>query len=211
MCKNWILLIALGMAATIGFAQDFGIVKEETVKQEDKDSVFTDPYRLTFRIRPISYFLYPVTTGRFGSFNARIDYVFSRKVGVGVESNYFYQRPFPGSSVRNDFFSIRLDGNYYFHKKDNMDRYAEGVHVGAYYKFKYEDRFDPFLIDDFGVSRLFRTSHIFGPIIGFQYVSNRFVFDQSVGFGAGIGTSNAGVFLVPDFRLGLSIGTVVLQ
>ena len=59
--------------------------------------------------------------------------------------------------------------------------------------------------------RLFRTSHIFGPIIGYQYVSKRFVFDQSIGFGAGIGNSNAGLFLMPDFRLGLSIGTVVLQ
>ena len=211
MGKYILLFFSFITIALSGQTQDFGVEKEEVIQKVDKDSIYTDPYRLTFRIRPISYLLFPVTTGRLASFNARIDYVFSRNIGLGVEANYFFRRPFPNSQIRSDFFSIRVDANYYFHRKSNMDKYAEGFHIGPYYKFKYEDEFDPFDTRNLGVTRLFRTSHIFGPIIGYQYVSKRFVFDQSIGFGAGIGNSNAGLFLMPDFRLGLSIGTVVLQ
>ena len=92
-----------------------------------------------------------------------------------------------------------------------MDRYAEGFHFGAYYKFKYDDTFDPFINNQYGTSRIVRAAHLFGPIIGWQYVKNKFVFDQSIGFGAGPASSNVGILIVPDFRLGLSIGTVVLQ
>jgi hypothetical protein len=207
-------LIVLGLVfcTLASNAQDFGEEGEtQPLEKAEFGDTPLDPYRLTFRIRPLSYFLFPVTTGRLGSFNARVDYAFTRRIAVGLEGNYFYVRPFAGSQLRAEVFSIRLDANYFLFKPINMDRYAEGFHAGAYYKYRYDDSFGPSVTAAYGTSRVIQSGHVFGPIIGWQYVKNKFVFDQSIGFGLGLASSNVGILIVPDFRLGLSIGTVVLQ
>ncbi len=206
------MLLGLVFYTLASNAQDFG-EEVETQPQEKTEFGETpfDPYRLTVRIRPLSYFLFPFTTGRLGSFNARVDYALTRRIAASLEGNYFYARPFAGSQLRADKLSIRLDANYFLLNATSMDRYAEGFHIGAYYKYRYDDSFGPSVTFSFGTSRVIQSAHICGPIIGWQYVKNKFVFDQSIGFGLGLASSNVGIFIVPDFRLGLSIGTVVLR
>ena len=141
-------LIVLGLVfcTLASNAQDFGEEGEtQPLEKAEFGDTPLDPYRLTFRIRPLSYFLFPVTTGRLGSFNARVDYAFTRRIAVGLEGNYFYVRPFAGSQLRAEVFSIRLDANYFLFKPINIDRYAEGFHAGAYYKYRYDDSLVPSL------------------------------------------------------------------
>ena len=95
--------------------------------------------------------------------------------------------------------------------KNNRQRYAEGFHLGVYYKFRYEDSFGSANVSAYGQSRLISVGHVFGPIIGFQRVNNRFIIDQHLGFGLGLASANVGLLLLPDIRLGLSIGTVVVK
>ncbi|MCO4806885.1 MAG: hypothetical protein KC456_09865 [Flavobacteriales bacterium] len=192
-------------------AQDLGSKEESPIDVSGFDVVPTDPYRLTYRIRPMSILLFPITQGRLGSFNSRLDYAFHRRVSVGIELNYFYARPWQTSQTRTDMFSVRIDPTFYLFDRNNEKRYAEGFHLGGYYKYKYDDTFDPGLISQFGQSRVVSNSHILGGMLGFQYVKNRLVIDQSIGLGLGLCLGSAGAFLIPDFRLGLSFGTVLLQ
>ena len=68
-------------------AQDLGSKEESPIDVSGFDVVPTDPYRLTYRIRPMSILLFPITQGRLGSFNSRLDYAFHRRVSVGIELN----------------------------------------------------------------------------------------------------------------------------
>ncbi|GAB5539666.1 MAG: hypothetical protein Salg2KO_17690 [Salibacteraceae bacterium] len=204
------ILLALAHYRALG--QDIGV---EAPKQQDKvknDSVFTDPYKLTLRIRPLSYLLVIPTAGFMGSFNIRSDYAINRHISLSAEVNWFYLQPntFTGV-ISTDRFSLRLDGNYFFMNKSNMSRYAEGFHVGPYIKLVYDNTFDPFVnLDLFGTSQVSTLSLTFGPMIGFQHVTDRLVIDQSFGFGAGLGINDVGfITIVPDVRMGLSIGTVL--
>jgi hypothetical protein len=204
------MLLSLGLCHAVN-AQDLGSEEKSPIDDSGLEVVPTDPYRFTYRIRPLSILLFPVTQGRLGSFNSRIDYAFHRRFSLGLEANYFYARPWQTSLTRTDLFSIRIDPTFYLFDKNNADRYAEGFHLGGYYKYKYDDTFDPALTAQFGQSRVVSNSHIFGGMLGFQYVKNRFVVDQSIGVGLGLCLGSAGAFLIPDFRLGLSFGTVLLQ
>src|SRR5690606_32473189 len=96
-------------------------------------------------------------------------------------------------------------------KKSNADRYAEGFHLGTYYKFKYQDIYDPTgnTVPEGNVVRFRGNYHFGGGMLGFQWVKKGFVIDQSIGLGLGLGFTNAGLRLAPDFRLGFSVGRVL--
>lgn len=207
--KKWILLSTLFLSLASAQSQDIG--SEEHDSGIQTEFILQDPYRLTLKLRPLSYFLLPMTGGRMGSFNARVDYAFHRRFTLGLEANYFYARPWQGFVTVSDLFSIRLDPTFYLFKESNPYRYAEGFHIGGYYKYKYDDTYDPTLIQTFGQSRVISNSHILGAMLGFQIVKGKYLVDQSMGVGLGLCTGSAGTYLIPDFRLGLSFGTVLLQ
>ncbi|MEZ4721695.1 MAG: hypothetical protein R2813_07470 [Flavobacteriales bacterium] len=209
-----LLLFAVFMVSGSAIAQDFGTVGEEKAEGVEKTtSDFLDPYRLTLRIRPLSYLLYPMTSGNMGSFNGRVDYAISRNFALGVELNYYYNYVWPnaGLDFSWELTSIRIDANYFIFKESNEEKYAEGFHLGPYLKFKMENRAGVGVLNTIGVSRLVGNALIGGGLLGYQVVKNRFVFDPHIGLGGGIGSYNIGGTIHGDFRLGLSIGMVVLK
>ena len=89
--KCLILILLFTCTTLCSYAQDFGVEedKKEEVVVEEEFSEFFDPYKLTFRVRPLSFFLFPLTQGRLGSFNGRLDYAVSRDVTFAFEDELF--------------------------------------------------------------------------------------------------------------------------
>jgi hypothetical protein len=91
-----------------------------------------------------------------------------------------------------------------------MDRYAEGFHLGPYFKYRFWDIYDPTTRSiATGQTRLTAHYGIFGALFGYQYVKSKYVTD--VYFGFGLGNSNLGYLIAPDIRGGLSLGNVLLN
>jgi hypothetical protein len=190
-------------------AQDISVEDTSKPIEEEEEFVLTDPYKLTFKIRPLSYLLLPLSAGRIGAFNGRLDYAFTRFISAGLEGEYFYIRPIGTSQLRSNAFMIRAEASYYVLKESNPDRYGEGLHIGPYYKFVHTDAYDPTFPN--GITTQVYNTHILGGQIGYQWVKGKNVLDQTIGFGLGLSNGNIGLRPAFDFRLGLSFGTVILR
>lgn len=200
-------LVFMGLQLCVQ-AQDI-TVENATQTEEEDEFILTDPYRIVFKIRPLSYLLLPLSAGRIGAFNGRLDYALSRFVAVGLETEYFYWRPIGASQLRSDAIRIRAEASYFILNTDNPDRYAEGLHFGPYYKFVYSEAYDPTFAN--GITNQITNTHILGGQLGYQWVKAKNVLDQSIGLGVGIINGNIGIAPTIDFRLGLSFGTVILR
>ena len=92
--KIWIILIFVFLAKML-VAQDLGEERITKPQPEIDEEQYTDPYKMSVKVRPLSYLLVIPTAGAIGSFNGRLDYAFSRQFSVVLEGNMFYQTPSP--------------------------------------------------------------------------------------------------------------------
>jgi hypothetical protein len=208
--KIWIILIFVFLAKML-VAQDLGEERITKPQSEIDEEQYTDPDKMSVKVRPLSYLLVIPTAGAIGSFNGRLDYAFSRQFSVGLEGNMFYQTPSPFLATvnRSLMLSARLDFNYFFLKNAPESSYAEGLHFGPFIKAKYENTFNPVAYTPvYGQAELIWLYLIAGPLVGYQWVFNKVVIDQVFGVGAGPYVNDVGVGINLDARIGLYFGLV---
>lgn len=213
-------LVRIGLitALFIGFqlslqCQDFG-----TEDQSDNEPMAGElqQVRLVVKLRPVSYLLFPLTSGNLGSFNGELEFGFRPKMSASVGWNYFFisksSQFLPDSGViPTDMFSLRCDVKYYFPSKKATSALT-GFFFGPYYKLRFTTLVDRFPNPNTGLiseTRHGATSQLVGLLGGYQMIKGRFVLSPAIGLGTGITTVGGAFGYDFDFRLGLSMGFVV--